>query len=415
MIKDTSAQDRNVERRRRLSPKLLWLLPPLLLLLATASLLGGGASASLERESLRTATLSRGVFERVVNASGRVVATNSPALYAAASGRVQFVKKPGEQVLANEVIGHIYSPALANQLQQARNRLQSAKLELRRMGLELKQRKLALKKQLDLARVQHTAAKRERKRAASSFKIKVISEYDYEKARDELTKAELDLENAKAEVAIKSEMIDFELQSYQVNVDQQQLVVDELARRFAQLTLHSPVTGVIGNWLADQDSQVATDQSLLTVVDLSAYEGELDISQTFADELAPGMAVTLSLAGQRYPAQLRSVSPEVQDNQVKARVVFSQNDIAGLRQNQHISARILLERKDNALLLPRGPYLEAGEFVYRIDNGSARRQPVQIGARSIDQVEVLSGLAPGDEVITSSVAEFAQHEILLIK
>lgn len=413
MIRDTSAQDRVVKPAKKLP--LTWL--------ALAALGLGGAyftfanfstASSLAFDSIRIATVTRGVFERAVNATGRVVATHSPSLYSAAPGRVNFLKKPGDAVEQGEVLAHISSPNLESELEQEQNSLTSAGLDLERMRLDVKQRKLALKKARDLSHVNHLAAKRELKRATASFDMKVISEFDFEQAKDNLLTAQLNLDNAVRESEIKSDMIDFELKTNKIALARQQLVVDELQRRQEQLTLRSPVAGIIGNWLVQQDSKVGESDPLLTVVDLTAYEGELEIPQSFADDLAPGMAVNIKLAGKNFLGELRSVSPEVQDNHVKARVAFAEKEVGGLRQNQHLSARILLEKKDDVLQLPRGAYLEAGDIAFLIEDDVASKQTIRIGSRSIDKVEVLSGLQEGDQIISSSVAKIKQYESVYI-
>ncbi|GAA6154339.1 efflux RND transporter periplasmic adaptor subunit [Pseudoteredinibacter isoporae] len=414
MIRDTSGQDRVIKPKKKWASKVGVASVSTVLLAGLWVWAPWQAEASLSASGLRFAEARKGLFERAVNATGRVVASHSPAMYSAATGRAQLLKKPGDTVEEGEVVALIASPSLDNQLKQEENRLESAQLDLQRMGLEVQQRKLALHKTLDVSRVNHRAAKRELKRAEASFNIKVVSEFDYAKAQDDLHKAELDLKNAEREAKINSDMIDFELKASKISVAKQQLVVDELRRKQEQLTLRSPVAGMIGNWLVQQDSQVSEHQALLTVVDLSAYEAELDIPQTFADDLAPQMTVEITVAGKVYQAELRSVSPEVQNNHVKARVVFLEQNSQGLRQNQHLSARISLARKENTLFLPRGAYLEAANAVFKVEDGLATKVPVRFGARSIDQVEVLSGLNEGDRIISSAVEEFLDHDTVYI-
>lgn len=416
MIRDTSAQDRQVAGKAKGKKSILAAGALAAIAVGVYLSIGGfNATASVSRDSIRTATVARGVFERAVNATGRVVASHSPTLYSAAAGRVVFFKKPGAEVSKGEVVAEVHSPELENQWQQEKNKLQSAELELERMRLDVRQKKLALKKELDLRWVEHLAAKRELKRATASFAIKVISEFDFEKAKDNRLTAQLNLENAEKESRIRSEMIDFELKTNKIAMQRQQLVVDDISRRMKELTLRSPVAGIIGNWMKEQDNKVNNNESLLTVIDLSAYEGELDIPQSFADELAIGMSATIRIGSDKYQGELRSVSPEVEDNIVKARVVFSQEGIKGLRQNQHLSVRLLLESKPNTLFVNRGAYLQAGDEAYVIQDGVANRQPIKIGSRGLDKIEVLSGLKSGDEIIVSSTSEFKEHNTIFIQ
>lgn len=415
MIRDTSAQDTAVAPNRSIKKMMMVSFGAVgLVALTYLSFANFNADYSVSRESIRTALVDRGTFERQINATGRVVATNSPSLYSAAAGRVSLLKQPGETVSVGEVVARIDSPELLNLLEQEKNKLQSAELNMQRKELEVKQQKLALKKSLDVIRVNHMAAVRELKRADASFKIKVISEFDHAKAADNLLTAELDLDNAQQENVIKSDMIDFELKTMGIDLARQQLVVKDYGRQIDQLTVRSPVTGIIGNWIEEQDNKVAQNQPLLTVVDLSAYEGELEIPQSYANELQPGMAVNIRVGSQQLNGKLRSVSPEVQNNSVKARVAFVDDSAAKLRQNQHMSVSILLEQKPNSIQVKRGAFAQGGNTAYVIRDGLATRHDIRIGSRSLDKVEILSGLKPGDEIIISSVSEFSDQEIVSI-
>ena len=415
MIRDTSAQDTLVQQPRPVNKTIVVSLTAVALVALTYfSFANYNADYSVSRESIRTALVERGTFERLINATGRVVATNSPSLYSTAAGRVTFLKQPGEGVSANEIVAKIDSPELLNLLEQEKNKLQGAELNMQRKVLEVKQQKLTLKKSLDVIRVNHMAAVRELKRADASFKIRVISEFDHAKAKDNLLTAELNLDNAQQETVIKSDMIDFELKTIQIDLARQALVVKDYLRQIDQLVVRSPVTGIIGNWIEQQDNKVAQNQPLLTVVDLSAYEGELEIPQTYANELRAGMTVNIRVGNEKLKGQLRSVSPEVQDNSVKARVSFIDASAAKLRQNQHLSVSILLEQKSNAIQVKRGAFTQAGDLAYVIKDGLAHRQPISIGSRSLDTLEIIAGLQPGDEIIISSVAAFEDQKTVYI-
>ena len=132
----------------------------------------------------------------------------------------------------------------------------------------------------------------------------------------------------------------------------------------------------------------------------------------------------MGLNGQQYPAVLVTISPEIENNQVNGRVRFAKQDIqgktleqpSGLRQNQRLSTRILMENKHNVLTLTRGQFLQSdnGRFAYVVKNDMAVRQPITIGARSLSEVEILAGLNKGDQVIISSTDALNSAETVLL-
>ena len=150
----------------------------------------------------------------------------------------------------------------------------------------------------------------------------------------------------------------------------------------------------------------------MTVVDLSQLEVELEIPESYADDLGLGLSAEVSIGAIKATGKLSAISPEVVRNQVLARVRFDGKQPAGLRQNQRVSARILIEEKPNVVMLPRGPFVEdgGGRFAYVMDGDIAVRKPVQLGATSVNAVEVLSGLQPGERVVIAGTDSFDDAE-----
>jgi HlyD family secretion protein len=109
---------------------------------------------------------------------------------------------------------------------------------------------------------------------------------------------------------------------------------------------------------------------------------------------------------------VRSVSPEVVDGNVATRLEFVDQRPAGLRQNQRLIARILIEERPNVLEIERGPFLEAGggSTAYFVDDGVAERRPIATGAVSLEAVEILSGAKVGDEIVVSGTDAFGDAQ-----
>jgi len=153
----------------------------------------------------------------------------------------------------------------------------------------------------------------------------------------------------------------------------------------------------------------------MTVVDLTAFEVEADVPESYADDLGLAMPAEIHIGTAVYPATVVSVSPEIVENQVTTRLRFSATP-PGLRQNQRLTTRILLENKPNVLMVERGQFLEsgAGRVAYVLEDDIAHRTPIELGARSLNAVEILGGLNEGDVIITSSIEAFERAETLLV-
>ena len=421
-IADTSAQDVRLEPpdRRRVyvvAAAALVLVLVSAWLVAPAVQRWANATASFPIERVRIATVMRGDLVRDVSVQGRVVAAVSPTLYASAPGNITLHVEAGEQVLSGQVLATVHSPELENELQQAQSALEQREVELERQRIESRQQALEKRKAADLAQVALTAAAREKRRADLANERGVISVIDYEKAQDELQNAELAHRHAVADADLFDERLAFELRASELELRRQQLLVDDLQRRVDNLAIRSPVDGMVGDLLVDQRAAVALDMPVMAVVDLTRFEIDAQIPESYADDLAIGMQAEILVGSERYAAELVAVSPEIVNNQVSSRVRFTGQAPTNLRQNQRLTTRILLAEFSDVLMVQRGQFLDsgAGRVAYVIDaDGMAVRRPIEVGARSLAAVQIVAGLDQGDRIVISNLEPFRDAETVLL-
>src|SRR3546814_19973352 len=121
----------------------------------------------------------------------------------------------------------------------------------------------------------------------------------------------------------------------------------------------------------------------MCVVDLYKFEVEIKVPESCARDLGSGIPAQVTSNGKTYKAEVSAVSPEVVNGEVNARLRFADGQQPpGLRQNQRLSSRIVLDTRKNVLMVERGPFLEqdGGSFAWVVDGGSATRPPNPAGA-----------------------------------
>lgn len=415
MIKDTSGQDTvlvpSTSKRLKL-PLIIGGCALLVSALVWASLGSDSVSKSLSRSDITTAKLFVGTLTRDVATTGKIVAANAPILYSTEEGTVTLLSNPGDTVNKGDVVAKLDSPRLTNQLEQAKSLLAGMESALERAKLDARRDQLQAYQTLDIATVDLEAADRESRRGEELIQSQLIGQIDYEKGKDDLHKAKLKFKHAEQEVALTKDTLTFEIKNKALEVERQTLAVRELERQVDALNIIAPVNGIIGNWITEQKTRLSANQPILTVVDLSAYEAELAVPESYADDLGLGMEVELSFGSIKLMGKLSSISPEVRNREVTARVQFDQSDSLTLRQNQRISARVLLEHRPNVLMVKRGAFMTSGggNVAYQIEGDLASRREVKLGSTSLSQVEVLDGGKAGDEWVISSVDPFNHAE-----
>jgi HlyD family secretion protein len=321
---------------------------------------------------------------------------------------VHFLVQAGDTVKKEQVLATVDSPELRNELQREQATLASMELAVQRQGIDTRRQMLSNQQTIDLANVQIQAADRENRRAENSWSKHVISERDYEKARDEAAAAAVNHKHSIETAQLQKESLQFELRAKRLERDRQKLMVEDLERRVEGLSVKSPVNGVVGTLAVNERASIARDAALLTVVDLSGFEIEVQVPESYADDLGLAMDAEVIYSGKKYPAKVSAVSPEVKQGQVAGRLRFSGEVPRGLRQNQRLSARIVLESRDGVLKVARGPFLDSGggRLAYVVHDDIASRVAIQTGASSIAEVEITAGLSPGDRIVISNLEQF---------
>lgn len=421
-IRDISPMDRPIEPRPR-RPLVLWIGVGALVLVALFWIgrplvkrwAAGGTSVAAER--LRLGTVVRGDLIHDIAAQGRVVAASRPTLYSPAAGIVSLSAREGTRVEAGQRLAVVSSPELESRLRQEQATLHALESDRGRVELSARQQNLANEQRVALAEVERRASEREGERAERLAGLGLVNQIELERARDEIAIRTLELEQARQRVGNEREMLDFQVQDARSRVERQRLVVYDAERQVKELEVLAPFAGLVATVNVEDADAVVRGQALVGVVDLSNLEVEVAIPESFADDVAPGLAAWVRVEGREVEGTLTSVAPEVRDSQVAGRIAFAGGPPAGLRQNQRLSARILIDRRKDVLRVPRGAFYESGggRLAYVVADGVARRRAVTLGAVSVTEIEVVDGLVAGEQIVLSDLGAFEGAESVLIR
>jgi HlyD family secretion protein len=363
---------------------------------------------SVSAARLRIAEVGRGTLVRDASVNGRVVAAVSPTLYSKAPATVNLKVAAGDTVKKDQVLAVLESPDLADALKREQSSYEQLKAEVARQQILAKKQKLTAQKEADTAEIDRLSAQRTLERYQSVSNEGVIAKIDFQRAKDALQSAEIRARHAAQAASLEGDDVTLALKTKVNELERQSLSLAEARRRVDELTVRAPVDGFIGTLNVQDRMVVAANAPLMTLVDLSKLEVELEVPETYVADMGLGMSAEIALPSGTATGKLSALSPEVVKNQVLARVRFDGEQPKGLRQSQRVTARLLIEEKPNVVLLPRGPFVESegGRYAYVVKDGIAVRTPVKLGATSISSVEILSGVKPGEKVVIAGTDAF---------
>ncbi|MCC7247011.1 MAG: efflux RND transporter periplasmic adaptor subunit [Lysobacter sp.] len=418
-IADTSGQDRPLRPQAMSSKRYGWAAAGALLVLAStawAVASFGSSDRSIDASRLRIGEVARGDLIRDISAEGRVIAANSPTLHAVASGAIALKVVAGDRVSKGQELARIDSPELRSRLAQEESTLAGIQAESSRAELDVMLAQSGAQKVLDQARADHTAALRDVERYQRAYDGGAVSKNELDKAQDDLKKAEVALAAAKKDFALQVRGASIDARNKHLHEQRQRAVLVEVRRQVDALTLRAPFDGQVGRIHAPQGTNVAADSPLMSVIDLNVLEVEIRVPESFARDIGIGMPARISSADNEYGAEVSAVSPEVVNGEVTARLRFAASARpAELRQNQRLSVKIVLDTRKDALVVERGPFLEQDpRHVWVVEGDVLVRRPVELGVSSLSQVEIVSGLRPGQRIVVSRLEGVADRDRIKI-
>jgi len=180
-----------------------------------------------------------------------------------------------------------------------------------------------------------------------------------------------------------------------------------LASRLAKMRIEAPFAGTLGLREISMGDLIETDTLITTLQTVTNLRVDFSVPERYRALFEPGLELSLHAAGYREPftAVVRAISPRVD---VATRTITVRADVANPERKLlpgNYAQVELVTRTDAALLVPTVAVLQSLESVsvFTVEDGVAVRREVQTGHRSNAQIEILNGLQPGDEVITSGI------------
>jgi HlyD family secretion protein len=420
MILDTSSQDavltapkgQHTKRRLVIAAGAVALVAVGYYLLHTWS----GSAKSVSMSRLRVAEVGRGTLIRDAAVNGRIVAAISPTLYAASLATVTLKVNAGDTVKKGDTLAVLESPDLSDALKREQAAYAQIEADVARQRILARKQKLLARRDADTAEIDRLSAQRTLERYDAVSNEGIIAKIEYQKAKDALNSAEIRAKHADQAASLESDNVALELESKIKQLDQQRSSLSNAQRRVDELTVRAPVDGFIGTLSVANRSVVPANAPLMTLVDLSRLEVELEVPETYVADIGLGMTAEVNVGTAVTTGKLSALSPEVVKNQVLARVRFNGAQPPGLRQSQRVTARLLIDEKPNVLMVQRGPFVESegGRYAYLLRDGMAIRTPIKMGATSVSAVEILGGLKQGDKVIIAGTETFENAERISI-
>lgn len=366
--------------------------------------------------SFETAVVERGTLIEYVRGGGTLVPRHERSVLAPGAGVLaDWLVAEGDDVVAGQLLGHVDSPDLQREL--ADKEADLAQAERRQSELALEHSAAVREAASAIARLERavTEAQTALDSARMLYALGAIPRRDLEAAELALGSAELAVEDARADERNAAARRELARSGAAADVERARGALELATGQAAASELRSPIAGRVIELSAAVGDNVAARSVLVTIAGIDDLRVDAEFGEAQARLLAAGQPANLRIAGVDYPGSVALVAQQAQQSSqgglvVRASLVFAAPP-AGLRLGASVSVEVETGRMDDALYLPRGPYLTTGgeKMAFVVEGADARRVPVVFGLIDGNKVEVRSGLEAGERVITSSYEAYKEY------
>lgn len=192
----------------------------------------------------------------------------------------------------------------------------------------------------------------------------------------------------------------------EVNVLQAQ--IELIDAQIAKTEIHAPFNGVVGLRYVSEGAYISPQTRIATLQQLNPVKVEFAVPEQYASEIKVGDEIVYNVRGsdQTFRGRIYAAEPRVtRDTRTLGLRALTPNPNRQLLPGAFASIEVVLREMDKALVVPAiaiVPELN-GKKVFLYENGLVAERPVETGIRTDSTVQVLTGLAPGDTVITTGL------------
>lgn len=367
------------------------------------------APPGVEAETLLRDRVKRGSFVHQVRGVGTLVPEDTRWIPATTDGRVErILLRPGAQVHADSVILELSNPQVEQEAQNARLQLQSAEAQLENQRVQYENELLTQESQAAALEADYEQARMDAEAREQLAKEQLVSDLERRQAalRAETLKKRVELERKR--LASARDSVDARLRVQRATVDQMRALVDLQESRLTSLRVRPGFTGVLQQVPVEAGQRVGPGTNLARVADPGRLKAELRIPETQAKDVEVGQPAEVDTRSGIIAGVVSRKDPAAQNGTVTVDVTLTDPLPRGAVPDLSVDGTVQLARMDNVLYVSRPSigqdYSTVGLFKVNAEGSEAARVQVKFGRASVNVIEVVGGLAEGDEVVLSDMS-----------
>jgi multidrug resistance efflux pump len=369
------------------------------------------AAPKVDRAAVWVDSVVRGPLVIEVRGPGTLVPERIRYISAITAGRVeQRLAQPGQEVKAETVLLEMSNPDVQLQALESERQLTVAQADQVNLRANLASQRLNQEAAVAAARSAFLDAKRTADASDSLAAKELISTSEASRARDRLEELGTRFKVEQERLQVMTQAADSQLALQQAQVNRLRDVTEFQRGRIRSMVVKAGANGTLQELSLEVGQWAQSGANLARIVEPGRLKAVLRIPETQAKDVAIGQPAAIDTRNGIAGGKVSRIDPAVQNGTVTVDVSLGDSLPRGARPDLSVDGTIQVERLDNVLHVGRPAYGQAGSTVglfKLVEDGTvALRVNVRLGRTSVNTVEVLGGLQPGEKVIISDMSRW---------
>jgi HlyD family secretion protein len=373
------------------------------------------AAPRVDRASVWIDSVQRGPLVIEVRGPGTLVPERIRYISAVTAGRVEKrLVERGAMVHPSTVLLELSNPDVQLEALESERQLTVAQADRVNLKADLQSQRLNQEASVAAAKAAYLDAKRNAEAAEELAAKELISKMEASRTSDRVEELETRYKVEEQRLAVMVEAADSQIALQQAQVDRLRAVTDFQRGRVRSMHVLAGAEGTVQELPLEVGQWAQSGATLARVVEPGRLKAVLRIPETQAKDVALGQPAAIDTRNGIVRGKVARIDPAVLNGTVTVDVTLEGQLPRGARPDLSVDGTIQVERLDNVLHLGRPAYGQAnssvGLFKLTPDGVNAVRTTVRLGRTSVNTVEILGGLQPGDKLIISDMSRWDQYE-----
>jgi HlyD family secretion protein len=369
------------------------------------------AAPSVDRAAVWIDSVQRGPLLIEVRGPGTLVPERVRWISAITAGRVEKrLAEPGQEVSPETELLELSNPDVQLEALESERQLTVAQGDRVNMRTLLETTRLNQEGAVAEAKAAYQDARRNAEASSDLAKKELISSMEASRTQDRVVELQTRYEVEEKRLAVMTESTDSQLRLQDAQVARLRAVVDFQRERIRSMKVMAGAHGVLQELPLEVGQWAQSGAVLARLVEPGRLKAVLRIPETQAKDLTMGQPAAIDTRNGIVKGAVARIDPAVQNGTVTVDVRLEGEMPRGARPDLSVDGTIQVERLDNVLHVGRPAYGQAnstvGLFKLSADGKEATRMNVRLGRTSVNTVEVLGGLQPGEKVIISDMSRW---------